>query len=284
MEPLVQAFWVPKLGNSADEYEDAFAFSATNRHLAMADGATESSFADRWAKDLVSEYVTAPPPVDAPKTPFPAWLAPLQQRWRESIDWAKLPWFAEDKAKTGGFATFLGVSVFNPEDRQKSSLLSRTTAFFRKQDLAPKWRWKALAVGDSCFFQIRDGKLIESFPLTKAEQFNSRPVLLCSNPTNNSGVWPDVRYEEGECKPEDIFILATDAIAKWFLEQSQLGGKPWDLLGNIRSSQEFSDFVARLRAEKTLRNDDTTILIARWKTSNKPARATFFRKTNSPAS
>lgn len=280
MEPIVQAFWVPKLGNSVEEYEDALAFNTGTRHLAIADGATESSFADRWAKDLVSQYVTAPPPVEAPKTPFPNWLAPLQQRWRESIDWNNLPWFAEEKAKSGAFATFLGVSVYDPEERQKNSFFGRTTAFFRKAEAAPAWRWKAMAVGDSCFFQIRDGKLVTSFPLTKAEQFNSRPNLLCSNAANNSGVWSEVRYEQGECRADDLFILATDAIAKWFLEQTHIGGKPWELLNNIRSSQEFSDFVARLRNEKAMRNDDTTVLLTSWKTSGKAGRTLFFRKSN----
>ncbi len=87
MEPLVQAYWVPKLGNSAEEYEDAFAYSATNRHFAVADGATESSFADLWAKDLVNQFVTEPPKVDRAQAPFPEWLVPMQQRWREGIDW-----------------------------------------------------------------------------------------------------------------------------------------------------------------------------------------------------
>lgn len=278
MEPLVQAYWVPKLGNSIEEYEDAYAFSGPLRHLAVADGATESSYADRWARDLVNEYTSNPPPVVAPQTPFPGWLTPLQERWREGIDWANLPWFAEEKAKAGAFATFLGVSVFDPEEQKKSSFFERATAFFRRDNKPHPWTWKAVAVGDSCFFHVREGKMIGSFPLTKAEQFNSRPVLLCSNPANNSGVWPEVRFEQGECKPDDLFILATDAVAKWFLDQRQAGGKPWETLEAIKSNNEFGDFVARLRAEKAMRNDDTTILLCRWKPAAKTGRTMFFKK------
>jgi hypothetical protein len=280
MEPLVQVYWVPKLGNSVDEYEDAFAYSGPNRHLAIADGATESSYADRWAKDLVSQYVTEPPPVEAPQTPFPGWLTPMQQRWREGIDWENLPWFAEEKAKAGAYATFLGVSVFDPEHLRKASLIERTTAFFRKHEPAQVWRWKAVAVGDSCFFQIREGQLLRSFPLTRAEQFNSRPMLLCSNPGSNSGVWGEVRYEQGDLKPDDLFILATDAVAKWFLDQRQAGGKPWDVLSAIRSNVEFQDFIARLRGEKAMRNDDCTVLISQWKPSPKAERTLFFKKSS----
>lgn len=279
MEPTVQAYWVPKLGNSVEEYEDAFAFSVPNRHLAIADGATESSYADRWAKDLVSQFVTDPPQIEAPQTPFPSWLAPMQQRWREGIDWENLPWFAEEKAKNGAFATFLGISVFDPSSTHKPSLLERTTAFFRKQEPPQVWKWKAVAVGDSCFFQIRENRMISSFPLTKADQFNSRPALLSSNPANNTGVWPEVRYEQGDCKADDLFILATDAVAKWFLEQRQAGGKPWETLIRIGSNQEFQDFVARLRNEKALRNDDTTVLLCQWKPSFRAGRTLFFRKS-----
>jgi hypothetical protein len=279
MEPTIHAFWVPKLGNSTEEYEDAFAYSIAERHLAIADGATESSYADRWAKDLVNEFISLPPPVEAPQTPFPTWLAPMQQRWREAIDWENLPWFAEEKAKAGAFATFLGLTVFDPALARSASFIERATAFLRKHEESKVWRWKAVAVGDSCFFQIRDEKVITSFPLTKAEEFNSRPVLLCSNPANNTGVWPEVRYEQGDCKADDLFILATDAVAKWFLEQRQAGAKPWNTLARIGSNQEFQDFVARLRNEKSMRNDDTTVLLCQWKAPAKIGRTLFFRKT-----
>ena len=279
MDPQIQAYWVPKLGNSPEEYEDAYAFSQQHRHLAIADGATESSYADRWAKDLVNTYINSPLNGSAAATTFPPWLAPLQERWRAGIDWQNLPWFAEEKAKAGAFATFLGVSVINPDDYRKTSFFERATAFFRRTPTNEPWQWNAVAVGDSCLFQIRDGKLIESFPLEKAEEFNSRPVLLCSNPANNLSIWPEVRYDHGECKADDLFILATDAVAKWFLDQRQAGGKPWDTLEAIKSNQEFQDFVARLRSEKAMRNDDTTIVLCRWKPSAKSGRTMFFKKT-----
>src|SRR5688500_4479386 len=117
-----------------------------------------------------------------------------------------------------------------------------------------------------------DGKMIRSFPLDQADQFNSRPVLLCSNASNNSGVWPEVRFEQGDCKPDDLFILAADAVAKWFLEQIQYGGKPWETLNRIGSNQEFQDFIARLRNEKIMRNDDATVLPCQWKATARTGR------------
>lgn len=278
MEPQIQAYWVPKLGNSAEEYEDAFAYSVPDGLFAIADGATESSYADRWARDLVDQYVTTPPEVSAPKTAFAEWLAPMQARWKAGIDWENLPWFAEEKAKTGAFATFLGLRVYDPEQTRKASLLERAAAMFRKHEDSQMWRWKAFAVGDSCLFQIREDKLIACFPITKPEDFNSRPVLLCSNSANNSSVWAEVKFQEGDCKGDDLFILATDAVAKWFLEQRDAGGKPWEILTGIRSQMEFHDWVAKLRADKTMRNDDATVVLCSWKAAPLPPRSLFFRK------
>jgi hypothetical protein len=113
--------------------------------------------------------------------------------------------------------------------------------------------------------------------MEKAEQFNSRPVLLSSNPSNNLGVWDEVRYQEGDCRPDDLFILATDAVAKWFLDQCQAGGKPWETLDRLKSNQQFQDMIARLRSEKAMRNDDATVLLCRWKATAKANRPLFFK-------
>ena len=43
MEPALKAFWLPKKGNTTEEYEDAHAHSG--KLIAIADGATESAFA-----------------------------------------------------------------------------------------------------------------------------------------------------------------------------------------------------------------------------------------------
>ena len=65
MHVMARALWAPKAGNRSDEYEDAFWPQRTinrtvNRsglfRLAVADGATETSFAGLWARRLVRAY------------------------------------------------------------------------------------------------------------------------------------------------------------------------------------------------------------------------------------
>src|SRR4051812_41117456 len=99
-----RAFHVAKHGNSHDEYEDAFAADAETGRFAIADGASESSFAGLWARLLVQGFVH-PVLTDGP----PDWLAPLRKRWAKEVDALELPWYAEEKREQGAHATFLGV-------------------------------------------------------------------------------------------------------------------------------------------------------------------------------
>jgi len=242
----VQAFWLPKGGHSEEEYEDSFAFSIQEQRFAIADGATETSFAKQWAQSLVQAFISNPPPFPSEtnwRERLEGWLRPIQQSWEEGIDWENLAWFAVEKARMGASSSLLGV-IF---EKVSPGIL----------------RWLALAFGDSCLFQIRGNELLVAFPLDKAEKFNNRPILLCSYPQNNQRVWDKVQAKEGDCQPEDIFLLITDALAQWFLIQWEEGKKPWEELCNLRNQKDFVLFVSRLRYERKIKNDDVTLLIIR---------------------
>lgn len=257
MEPQVRVFWLPKEGNAAEEYEDAFSYSVAKRRFAIADGATESSFAERWAQGLVRQFMTEPPLEAAAQSGgLQRWLAPLQRQWREGIDWEHLPWFAEEKARLGAFATFLGMEFASGENFGTQFLFRKP----RKQNL----RWRAMAIGDSCLFQVRADVLLKTFPLERSDQFNSRPVLLCSDPASNQPVWAKVCLAEGNYEEGDLFLLATDALAKWFLAEHEAGGKPWAALAALGTEADFAAWVVRLRKERKMRNDDTTIILSGW--------------------
>lgn len=257
MEPLVNAYWTAKFGTSADEYEDAFAYSIGGRHFAIADGATESSFADRWARSLVQKFSKEPPSPAGGRTPLPEWLEPLQKEWHASIHWDTLPWFAEEKARMGAFATMLGVT-FSATPRKHGGGMR----FFRRRE--EKVTWRACAVGDSCLFQVRNDALLTSFPLTHSEQFQSRPLLLGSVPEANDSVWASVQEARGDVHDGDLFFALTDAIAKWFLAEVEAGREPWKKLLSLENTPAFEAFVQDLRAAKSIRNDDTTMLTLKW--------------------
>lgn len=267
MEPSVQVFWAPKKGNSSEEYEDAFGCAEEKGVFAIADGATESSYSEIWAQVLTRQFVASPPEgVPPDQTVLQEWLSPLQREWHANINWERLPWYAEEKARSGAFAALLGVKFLTLAAEPPPSFFSRLLGGFRKpQRKLPSWQ--ALAIGDSNLFQMRDNALLRAFPLQKAEEFNSRPMLVGSNPARNNNIWGQVQFLEGDYQPGDQFVMATDALAKWFLERHEAGSRPWHTLGAIKSDTEYQQFVAELREKSQIRNDDTTLMFFRWNES-----------------
>ena len=268
MTPSVQVFWVPKLGNAEEEYEDASSVAVATRRFAIADGATESSFADRWARSLVERFTAEPPLVPPSSVPLPDWLAPLQQRWYAEIAWDKLPWFAEEKARSGAFAALLGVYFLKPDPSKKAA--PWWSFLWKRREQPAGVRWHAMAIGDSCLFQVREEKLLKAFPMDNSARFSDRPLLVSSNQSRNQSVWSSVELAEGDCRAQDLFLLCTDAVAKWFLAEHEAGRKPWEELTKISSREEFAALVSRLRENKSLKNDDSTILTIRWTDDPEP--------------
>ena len=248
-------FSVVKKGNDADECEDAIAHDISSGTFAVADGATDSAFPTRWAKALASAFVAAP----TVAARLEAWLKPLQEAWHKSIPWDALPWFSEEKAKTGAFSTLLGLRIAAHREMGAEKRRGQT----RGPGAPATDAFSALAVGDSCLFHIGGNNVRRAFPLTCADKFSQSPLLLGTNPTCNKCVWPKVRVTSGSLESGDVFLLATDALACWFLAECERGNKPWNELIQIRGQADFSELISSLRAKGRLRNDDATLLLVR---------------------
>jgi hypothetical protein len=262
VEPTIKVFWLPKRGNTVEEYEDAFAYSGN--HFAVADGATESSFAERWAQSLVKNFIKDPPTwKPEPGGAFRRWLTPLQEEWHRDIPWKRLPWFAEEKARTGAFATFLGIQFGDPPKRTFNFL-----DFFKKRRNGNMWQ--AFAVGDTCLFQVRNDQVIKAFPVESVEQFRTRPLLVSSNPASNKQVWQRLQMAEGEYLHGDQFFFMTDALAEWFMKQIRADLQPWRTFLQFKSETDFTEFVERARNDHQLKNDDLTLVLCHWKGNQNP--------------
>lgn len=235
--------WLPKEGEDPDEYADAFAINLGTRRLAVSDGASDALFSGRWARLLVEAFTTAPalPLLET----LQSWLNPWAQKWVSEVPWEQLPYYAERKALRGAFATLLVLALEYP--REDSNPL--------------KNEWFALALGDSCLFQIREDALLIAFPIEKADDFNNVPPLLGTRGDYNQGVLETIRTTRGEYEPGDTFLLTSDALAKWFLRSYEAGEMPWKILRRL-SKRGFEWFVAKLRQDRAMRNDDVTLLIA----------------------
>jgi hypothetical protein len=236
----IKAFCCPKSGNSVEEYEDAWAQRHTRTpagiRVAVADGATESSFAKLWAVLLAESYVRS----ELAGAEFFARLGAARRLWRRRLAGRPLPWFASEKAEQGAFAAFLGVQIDAHQNR-----------------------WTALAVGDCCLMQVDDvGKgmrVLKAFPLQQSSQFTMSPYLIGSR---SDGEPPHERIQisTGSLRDGDMLLLASDAMAAWLLKQQEDGRPLWTwLYRKLSTPENFAAMVAYGR-KHGLRNDDFTLV------------------------
>jgi hypothetical protein len=244
---------VPKMGNVSSENEDTF-FTHKNGPItkldspftcAISDGATAATFSKLWASILVKTFSRAIPDPNG----FQTNLDKCQLEWKKHFQQRELPWHTEEKMKMGSFATLLWLTIFPHETSQK-----------------PGGRFKALCVGDSCIFQVRNQKVIFCKPIGNSADFNNRPALIPSLSSLNHFLKMDssVQIFSNDWQRGDQLLLTTDALAAFLIKKMEEGSgmvsEFFDLLGRSGfEGQVFSNWVDQQRAENTLRNDDTSL-------------------------
>jgi hypothetical protein len=237
----VEAFSCQKHGNASTEYEDAWAIRGSdspNRcRVAVADGATESSFSALWAALLVESFVRG----RSNGPDFFDDLGAVRRLWWRKIRKRSLPWYAAEKARKGAYAAFVGVSL-NAVNRA----------------------WRAVAIGDCCLFQVNGDApklaLKHAFPLSRSEEFGSSPFLVGSVKKPDDSPLPHVQVSEGVLSGNDILFFASDALSAWLLRRAEKGEPAWEWISaGIQTPQDFELLVAQAREEGT-RNDDMTLV------------------------
>jgi hypothetical protein len=209
--------------------EDAFAANPEAGRFAVADGVAESAFAGTWAQLLAKTFVQS-------REPLPNWLASARQAWWVECQRPDMPWYIEDKFVEGAYSTFLGL-------------------FFSGHRT-----WHASAIGDCCLFHLRQGGLRRAFPVCQSEEFGTRPASLRSR-SNGDETGPKYLHLWGRWHQGDVIILATDALAEWFLRQVQERGQPWEECLLTKTEEQFASWVRQRRKTKEIRNDDTTMMM-----------------------
>jgi hypothetical protein len=252
MRVQISAFWAPKAGNSASEYEDAFSVpnepiaESASIAFAAADGATETSFAGLWANLLVRSYGRKGLDWDC----FDERVEHCRKVWKRAVGSKVLPWYAEEKVRSGAFSSIVGVTLYDGLVWKRSGT------------------WHAIAVGDSCLFQVSDHKLVNAFPLEHSNDFSSRPVLLGSVLPGPDATRVVPCSMKGKWDRGDLFYLMTDALACWFLKHVEGGADPSTILSSVTDQTSFDSLVATQRQNKeidgipALRNDDVTLVIS----------------------
>lgn len=234
-------FLMPKEGAGAEECEDAVGVNVSVRRFAVADGATEAFDAGRWARALAAGWVereTAALSVEELKV----WVAEEGKRFAEGWAGRELPWYAEEKARAGSFAAFVGVSF---------------------EEAAGGWRWRAVALGDACLVQRRAGAIVTAVPLDDPAEFNAAPVLVPSREAAHAAALARVVEAAGRAAAGDRFLLLSDAAAAWFLKLSRARDPVLEEFDSLLAASENEALAALLRAERAsgrIKDDDVAVV------------------------
>jgi hypothetical protein len=264
------AYWAAKEGSSAIEYEDAWQVLPGDgdqiegdwASVAIADGATESLLAARWANMVTRGFATVPGATRDAHL-FAETARALAAQWpviieaylaeRESAG-RPLRWYERPGIEKGAFATLLSMQVnVNPEYAARH----RHRA---DPGQAPViGGWYSAALGDTCLFHVRGGRLEVAFPLSDSAEFGTSPALLGTCDADPDLIAQNVQLISGTVAEGDDFFLCTDALAAWFLADVEKGGRPWEMLRDL-ADVNFAEWVAEARNADGLRNDDVTLV------------------------
>jgi len=238
--------------------DDACVISDDETYFALCDGASGSSLPRPWATLLGQQWLKQPfQEIDEAtlsfwlQEPRESWHRWVQETWKRTIDERNL--LTGDKPmstevfrrtlQTGASATFLGL-ILNRENLT----------------------WYAVAIGDTCLFLFRRDRSGGwrprlSFPLENSARFSDRPPLLPSNGNNVAALTPYFRSIKGDCRPGDVLMMATDALAQWLLFQLEQQQTDWSILPSLNDPQRFAELVDKERQSSHMVDDDTTLVV-----------------------
>ncbi|MFF2955232.1 hypothetical protein ACFVVU_28250 [Kitasatospora sp. NPDC057965] len=268
---------IPKRGNSRSECEDACYvvpegaasdLRAEPITVVVSDGASESTLAREWAHHLARTMAIGvaeePEALEGPGAAFGKVMTRLSGEWevwhagylnRRMATGRPPRWFEYPKLAAGAFATTLAVYVDVPGNAPPVVDRHRR-------------RWLTAALGDSCLFQVRDGRLIRRFPLKSAAAFGNSPHLLGSRDRDWVVTGERTMFTRGYAERGDELMLMTDALAAYLIDcadetsASRFEGLIHNLRDFGRADDEsgFEDWVNQQRSTGRLRNDDVTFV------------------------
>lgn len=233
MGPCVVACSIPKLGRDDAENEDSVRFDTLTGRYAVADGASTSARAEVWSGLLVQSFVQ-----DRVNPLEPVVLVALREQWHTLVTQGRqLPWYAVAKLQHGADSTFVGLHL----------------------DYAGRV-YDATIVGDSCLFHLRRHQLLFAGPAGHPDDFGRFPQLI-STRHDAEPLTPAVFT--GDYRSGDVFVLATDAVARFLLDVYVKYGRMSSVVELGQDQYHFVRKVAKLRQRGLMANDDATICLVR---------------------
>lgn len=233
-------FLLPKSGLQLSECEDAIGVNPGVGRFAIADGATEAFDSRSWALRLAENWVKDDSAALSTNQ-FRDWIADQGLALHDSWNGLKLSWYAEEKARSGSFATFVGVQV--------------------RFDQSPGW--EAVALGDACLVHRREQKILKAFPLSDSESFTATPPLLPSKHSLQGAALESIVFSSGSLEPGDVLLLLSDAVAAWYLKLRESNDQTSSRFDGLLRTGQNDGLVGLFESERQagrIRDDDIAVL------------------------
>lgn len=224
--------------------EDAAGRNDVHGVFAVADGTGSSSYADKWASVLVNYAVEFPLRSSEPAEVC-YWLNQARARFFVEVppvDLSTLPPPIRNSVRRGAFSTFHQLRCTRDDS---DGLVVH-----------------CLSLGDTCTFLIRGGsQSIEMHPVKTDADFDRAPHLFTTSAEEFN---PYVRVVQGHVfrsvRPGDVFLIATDAVARWIVGHGSDAESMGELLA-IPNDERWAEWVHQQRITNALGNDDSTLVM-----------------------
>ena len=236
------SFIIHKEAENPDDCQDACAQNDGKGRYAIADGVTRSFFPKEWATLLVNYFCENDD------------LSLAKMGWQDSLDPIRQKWYEQVEEKVNERNLFYLTNSFSTQESAVSTFIGIE---FNKDN----GEWDAMIVGDSCLFH-KSAFEFKSYLIENSVDFTNRPDVFASFAKDDHS---EPTFIHGSTNPDDTFILATDALAKWILEHKEIGklDAALDTLKAIETDEKFYQFVHEARHDEALRlvNDDVTLML-----------------------
>lgn len=236
MKINVKGFITSKKSELYSDCADNYAVNIEHNKFSISDGVSKSFFPKIWSDILANKYVNQKDWKDNNE-----FIVESQKEWQSKIDeivnQPETKWFTKSQynRKDPALATFVGLQFLESDQK-----------------------WIAQALGDSFLFFIPKGSTeIEIKLSTKPEPivFDNFPDYLSSIGNSHKGEKKPIK---GEKIKEGTFYLMTDALAEWFLLNTEQAKQTLD---NIKTQEQYLETIENERNANRLNDDDSAVLI-----------------------
>ncbi len=214
-----------------ESIEDALIFGIDRSSIAISDGASESFDSKTWSDLLVKKF-TDDSLINA------SWLDSAQAEYLNKYDLSNLSWSKQSSFERGSFAAILGIQEV------KTGLI------------------RISAIGDCQLFIVDSREEIKfCYPYIFSSEFSNRPKLLSTKKELNPHM-KGFSSIQININNDDRILMMSDALACWFMQSDERQDKTWKQVLDISSQEELNNLVATLRAQKLIKVDDVTLVVA----------------------